>query len=75
MMSKKTSFVGFRARVDEREKLERLSMATGQDFSTILRTLVHNAAIEPVQSFRVVSGKTNSQSAVLADVGAMAVNV
>lgn len=51
----KSDFVGFRASPDDRKRLRELKQKTGLGMSEILRTLVHTAQLESVQTYKIAS--------------------
>lgn len=56
----KKHLVVFRVSDDEQRKLDALTEATGQNTSAVMRTLLAQADVEPVRSFRLVSNKNSS---------------
>jgi 16S rRNA U516 pseudouridylate synthase RsuA-like enzyme len=51
-MLRKHEYVSFRTTEGERQQLAHLTKATGYNTSELLRTLVMNAQLEKVESFR-----------------------
>ena len=73
-MKKQTDFIGFRATEAERKRLNHLSDLTGLGMSELLRSLIHTAEVQPVQSYRVVSvglQKNNRHDAKVSEAGSV----